>query len=144
TVMQLNTGGEFFNVSANDIVIIKKDDGTEQGRGFNQAIHAFAYGNSNTTPQYAELVANGTPILYATGTTGTGYYKYPSNPDKDVNDYKGSKAVTSNVVTDLGWGVGLGQNNIDYIASLRKRSKSPSDLKAEVISLSEIGLSWRD
>jgi gliding motility-associated-like protein len=144
TVMQTNTGGEYFNISANDIVIIKKDDNTPQGRGFNQSIHAFAMGNSNTSSQYDELMATGVPILYATGTTGTGYFQYPSNPDQNVSDYKGTKAVSTNVGANLGWGVGFGQNNIDYIESLRKRSKSPSQLLAEVVSLTAIRLSWTD
>ncbi|TZF83282.1 T9SS type B sorting domain-containing protein [Pedobacter sp. BS3] len=146
TVLQENPGGQYFNITANDIVIIKKDDGTANGKGVGQAIHAFAIGNSTTSAYYTTLVNAGVPVLYASGTTGTGYYQYPQNPDKAISDYDGTKATSSNAAGDLGWGVGLGQNNIDYIESLRKLAKfpPPSGLVAEVLSLAEIRVSWTD
>ncbi len=145
TALQENPGGQYFNVSANDIVIIKKNDpDVTNGRGVKNAIHALAYGNSNTSTAYLDLIAAGVPVLYATGTSGTNSFQYPSNPDQDVSDYKGAKGISTTAGSDLGWGVGFGQNNIDYIESLRKRANSPSLLSAEVLDLSTIKLTWKD
>ncbi|MFD1630005.1 gliding motility-associated C-terminal domain-containing protein [Pseudopedobacter beijingensis] len=145
TVLQENPGGQFLNITANEIIIIKKDDGTPNGKGLQDAIHAFAIGNSNTTAEYAALQAAGVPVLYASGATGTNFFQYPSNPDKDISDYKGANAISQTAAgTDLGWGVGFGQNNIEYIDLLRQTVLSPSPLLAEVVSLNEIRLSWAD
>ena len=144
TPIQANVGGQHLNITNNEIIMIKKDDGTANGGGVAQTIHAFATGNSNTSTYYSQLQTAGVPILYSSATTGTGSFQYPQNPDKAISDYSGAKAAVS-TATDRGWGVGFGQNNIDYIASLRVAFviNPPSNLDA-VIENGTLKLSWTD
>lgn len=144
TPIQANVGGQHLNITNNEIIMIKKDDGTANGGGVAQTIHAFATGNSNTSAYYSQLQTAGVPILYSSATTGTGSFQYPQNPDKAISDYSGAKAAVSSA-TDRGWGIGFGQNNIDYIASLRVAFviNPPSNLDA-VIENGTLKLSWTD
>ncbi len=144
TPIQANVGGQHLNITNNEIIMIKKDDGTANGGGVAQTIHAFATGNSNTSTYYSQLQTAGVPILYSSATTGTGSFQYPQNPDKAISDYSGAKAAVSSA-TDRGWGIGFGQNNIDYIASLRVAFviNPPSNLDA-VIENGTLKLSWTD
>ena len=144
TPIQANVGGQHLNITNNEIIMIKKDDGTANGGGVAQTIHAFATGNSNTSTYYSQLQTAGVPILYSSATTGTGSFQYPQNPDKAISDYSGAKAAVS-TATDRGWGIGFGQNNIDYIASLRVAFviNPPSNLDA-VIENGTLKLSWTD
>lgn len=145
TPIQANVGGQHLNITNNEIIMIKKDDGTANGGGVAQTIHAFATGNSNTSTYYTQLQDAGVPILYSAAATATGSFQYPQNPAKAVSDYTGAKAAVS-TATDRGWGVGFGQNNIDYIASLRVAFviNAPSNLDAVIENGNALKFSWTD
>ncbi len=145
TPIQANVGGQHLNITNNDIVVIKTDDGSANGTGVGGTIHAFATGNSNTSTFYTDLQSAGVPILYSSATTGTGSFQYPTNPDKALSDYNGAKAAVS-TGSDRGWGVGFGENNIAYLASLRTAFviNTPSSLSGIFEAGNSLKLSWND
>jgi gliding motility-associated-like protein len=145
TPIQANVGGQHLNITNNEIIMIKRDDGTANGGGVAQTIHAFATGNSNASSYYTQLQNAGVPILYSSSVTGTGSFQYPQNPAKALADYNGTKATVS-TDANRGWGVGFGQNNIDYIVSLRVAFiiNAPSDLNGEVENDNALKLTWTD
>jgi gliding motility-associated-like protein len=145
TPIQANPGGQHFNITNNDIIIIKADDGSPNGTGVIGAIHAFATGDSNTSTFYTSLQNAGVPILYSSAITGTGSFQYPTNPTKTLADYKGTGTAISTAANKR-WGLGFGQNNIDYLESLRVLFviRAPTLLRGAYIGSSSLKLSWND
>ena len=145
TPIQASVTGQHLNITNNDIVMIKADDGSANGTGVGGTIHAFATGNSNTSTYFTELQTAGVPILYSSATTGTSAFQYPTNPAKALSDYNGAKAAVS-TETDRGWGVGFGENNIAYIASLRPSFliSAPTSLSGVFEGGNSLKLSWND
>ncbi len=130
TTYLTKVGTGTFNITQYDMVMVK----TGVNTGVAGAIHAFATkgGGNAGVPSALYLSVASAKItspdgVDAGGVNGTtpGATHYPLNPDQAVTDYNGAKGAIIKTAA-FNWGYGLGQPNIDYIASLRNAVLRPS------------------
>ncbi|MBA9076121.1 gliding motility-associated C-terminal domain-containing protein [Rufibacter quisquiliarum] len=130
--------GHEFNLTMTDMVMIKRGD----INGAGDAIHALVSNNGNASTAGSFFNAIYSRALVSAETNGTGFFLYPLNPTVSIEDFDGVKAKSS-TDTDRKWGMGYGDNNRAFIASLRAPA-APSDLTAAAITATQIDLSWSD
>jgi hypothetical protein len=128
-----------FNVTQFEMVLLK----TGLETGVDNAIHAFATRAGGVSSSFYNQV-RAPKITSPDGVdAGGGTFHYPLNPTKTADDYMGAKGAISKS-TAFNWGYGFGQNNIEYIQSLRDTVLSrPTSLTA-ISSGNSNRLTWSD
>lgn len=69
---------------ANEIVLLRWDDGFGEGMGAANAVHAFAYGNVTATSHYTGITS---PKLHIATTPAKGAYLYAKSENKEITDF---------------------------------------------------------
>jgi PKD repeat protein len=133
------SGGAIFNITQFDMVVVK----TGAATGAEGTIHAFATKGGSNSPFFQSF--NNYVLFTPDGTdAGGGSFHYPLNPTTTISDFEGVKGGISKS-TAINWGVGFGQNNIDYIRGIRDAVIAPpTNLHASPVSVNKVYLTWLD
>jgi exopolysaccharide biosynthesis protein len=81
-----------------EMVLLRWDDGTGEGMGSANSVHAFAYGDVTNLSHFTGVTA---PKLHVSTSPANGAYAYPLSENQDSTDYAGIAGISKNPSTAI-------------------------------------------